>query len=229
MDRTKSIQEIEAICNYSFRNKNLLIQAFTHSSILNEDKDRICYERLEFLGDAVIDLIMSEVLFLSFPGENEGQLTEKRAKVVKGTTLAFLCQSLGLENYLELGDSLHLSEIKEEKFGDIIESLIGAIFLDGGYLEAKKTFLSFVDQILPIKIRSDKNPKNVLQEWCQKKHMEDRLEYITYHKEGKDNDPTFFVKVVLDDKVLGKGQGSSKKKAEQEAAQAAIEGYGIYG
>lgn len=217
----KKISEIRE----SFNNKALFDEALTHKSWVNENpKTRPSYERLEFLGDAVLELVISRELFEKYPGEDEGYLTALRSRLVNTANLAEVAKKLGV------GEGMFLSKGEETTGGrenlylleDSLEAIIGAIYLDQGILEAgafiKKNITPTLQKILSGPL---KHPKSRLQE------MAYTLEYGTpYYKvikeTGPDHDKNFEVEVRLEGKTWGKGQGKSKTLAEEEAAKVAL-------
>ena len=209
-----------------WKNKKYYEDAFTHTSYLNEHKakNRHDNERLEFLGDSVLQIWTADHLFRLKPELPEGTMTTYRAQLVCEKALAGYSRKIGLPEYLKLG-------IGEEKTGgrdrdsviaDAFEAVLGAIYLDAGYIAASQ----FLDRMIkPILETPEKtgviNYKSRLQEYVQSDRR-DNLVYRVVETEGTSNDPLFTVEAVLEDVVLGVGKGSSKKKVEQEAAKNAI-------
>ncbi len=219
--------DFERILGYKFKNKNLLTEALTHSSYANEHKDKkaVCNERLEFLGDAVLSVVVADYIFNNCPNLPEGELTKLRASLVCEKALF----KFGKE--IHLGDFLLLS--KGEKNGggaerasivsDAFEAVIAAIYLDGGMEPASKHILRFI--IPEIKNRSQKpfkDYKTTLQEIVQKNPGE-MISYRLVSETGPDHDKHFVFEVLLNSNVIGKGGGRSKKEAEQNAAREALE------
>jgi ribonuclease III len=213
----------------TFVNQDLLHTALTHRSALNESisSSPESNERLEFLGDAVLELATTEYLFKKFPNEPEGILTAYRSALVKTTTLAELAQELGL------GEKLYMSKGEEATGGrqntgllaDTMEAVLGALYLDQGY-ETVKEFLHaylFVkfDDIKEQKLYRD--AKSSLQEVVQAQGFEAPT-YEVVHESGPDHDKQFTVRVLVDNKEVGRGEGKSKQTAQQAAAQAALAG-----
>ena len=209
-----------------FADKNLLNQALTHKSWVNEHpKERESNERLEFLGDAILEFVISQELYLRFPDKEEGYLTALRANLVNTQNLANLAKNL------DLGDSIFLSKGEEDGGGrenpsllaDTVEAIIGALFLDSG-IGATQEFikLNLVSEI-PEKVGKPlKDPKSRLQESIQ---AEGPLtpKYKVIEESGPDHSKRFILEVVVGEKVLARGEGKSKSEAEQKAAQAALE------
>lgn len=216
--------ELEERIGYSFKNKNLLKTALTHSSYSNEKKVGHfgCNERLEFLGDAVLELTSSEFLFLNYKDMPEGELTKLRASIVCEPTLALCAREISLGDYLMLGKGENMTGGRKRPsvVSDAFEAVIGAIYLDGG-LEAAR---AFVYRFVMSDIETKKlfyDSKTILQEKVQQKyHIE-----VTYRldgEEGPDHDKRFFVSAMVEDRVIGAGEGRTKKAAEQEAAYDAL-------
>ena len=214
------MKQLEKNIGYHFRDKNLLRTAVTHSSYANENRGGLAYnERLEFLGDAVLQLITSEKLFKENPDMPEGRMSKQRAALVCEDALA------GYSHEINLGDFMLLGKGEEATGGrnrpsilaDAFEALIGAIFLDGGMDNAKR----FVRRFLDAAHTSLKDYKTLLQEIIQKNPGE-RLSYVVIGESGPDHDKVFNVEVHLNSNVIGKGTGKSKKQAEQAAAKEAL-------
>ncbi len=214
---------LEPISQHSFRDESLLQLAYTHSSCDRPTGDN---QRLEFLGDAVLDLIIAETLFEKFPQADEGALDRCRASIVNGKSLARVAASKGLGKYLEVGDAhrQHHAEPSHAMLEDALEALIGAVYLDGGIESARLTILHlFGYQIDAIELSSgSQNPKGKLQEWSQKHHRGEVPAYNELPAEGPDHDRRYNAAVFLGGKELGRGTGSSKKAAEAKAAKAAL-------
>ena len=214
------MKQLEKNIGYHFRDKNLLKAAVTHSSYANENRGGLAYnERLEFLGDAVLQLITSEKLFKENPDMPEGRMSKQRAALVCEDALA------GYSKEIQLGDFMLLGKGEEATGGrnrpsilaDAFEALIGAIFLYGGMDNAKR----FVRRFLDVAHTSLKDYKTLLQEIIQKNPGE-RLSYVVIGESGPDHDKVFNVEVHLNSNVIGKGTGKSKKQAEQAAAKEAL-------
>jgi ribonuclease-3 len=214
----------EPITQHSFRDDSLLKLALTHSSCDRPGGDN---QRLEFLGDAVLDLVIAETLYGRFPQADEGALDRGRAGIVNGKSLARLAAAQGLGKYLEVGDAhrQHHAEPSKAMLEDALEALIGAIYLDGGLEAARKSILHlFSDQIEAIELTTgSQNPKGKLQEWSQKHHDGEVPIYTELPAEGPDHDRRYRAAVLLGGQELGRGIGSSKKTAEANAAKAALQ------
>ena len=219
------MKELEKKIGYFFKNKDLLQIALTHSSCNNENKPcRKNNERLEFLGDSVISLVISEHLFRIFPHDSEGDLTKVRAAFVCDHSLAEFAKKIDLGKFLIMGKGEINSGGRERlsNLEDAFEALAGAIYLDRG-LEAAK---SFVLRFIPNKVDMKKidqlaDYKTRLQEIVQQNPKE-RVEYVLVQESGPDHDKVFEVELHLNSNVIGKGVGKSKKRAEQSAAKQAL-------
>ncbi len=203
-------------------------KALRHRSIVDNEKfDSFeTYERLEFLGDAVLDLIVTEILFEKFPTENEGFLTKLRAKIVRGDTLYHLAQKLDLNNYLEIGDRAAGQGIEFSKsvLSDVYESLIAAIYVTAGYEKAYQFVLNNIETLLNLNevVNHIDNYKSVLMEYSQSQKLK-LPKYTVLTEHGPGHNKTFHVAVFIENEKMGEGSGKSKKQAEQQAARAALE------
>ena len=218
------LKELEERISYEFKNKNLFTQALTHSSYANEhrlDHSR-CNERLEFLGDAVLELISSDFLYKKYSQIPEGELTKKRASLVCEPSLAYCARDFGLPQYLLLGKGEDMTggRNRDSIVSDATEALLGAIYLDGGFASAKEFVLKFILNDLENK-QLFYDSKTILQEIVQEKgtHL---VEYRLIKEEGPDHNKSFTVDVLVSGQTMGTGMGHTKKAAEQEAAYQAI-------
>lgn len=214
------LKELQDTIGYSFKNERLLSHALTHSSYANEkhwDKTR-CNERLEFLGDAVLELLSSEFLFKNYPSMPEGEMTKLRASLVCEPTLAFCAEAISLGDYLFLGKGEDLTGGRKRPsvVSDAMEAMIGAIYLDGGLANAKEFVLRFILNDIEHK-QLFYDSKTILQEIVQAE-FKDSLVYELLKEEGPDHNKTFEVCVKIGDRVIGHGVGRTKKAAEQVAA-----------
>lgn len=221
------IKDLENAIGYSFNNKELLENAITHSSYnMGKAAPVKDNERLEFLGDAFFDAIISEKLFKDVEDFHEGKLSKTRASVVCENSLAKIARELDLGKYIKLGHGEKVAggNKKESILADTMEAIIGAIYLDGGYNSAKEFVLKFfeaqIEEALSGKLFSDY--KSELQERIQEGGTKQILRYATTKEEGPEHDKTFYVDVILEGNVIGSGIGKSKKKAEQQAAREAL-------
>ena len=208
------VKQLEQSIGYCFSDKLLLRQALSHSSYANEHKAEGAgdNERLEFLGDSVLEVVSSEFLYLTFPDMPEGKLTKLRASLVCEATLAFCAREFGLPEYLLLGKGEEQTggRGRDSIVSDALEALIGAIFLDGGLDEAK----SFIKRFILTDFEHKKmftDSKTILQEIIQRDYKNSDVSYIPAGESGPDHDKHFTVALVLDGEELGRGIGSTKK------------------
>ena len=220
------IKDLEVAIGYRFRNISLLQNALTHSSYANErwHNSLLCNERLEFLGDSILGMLVAEYLFRSFPDRPEGELTRMRADMVCEKTLAAAANRIGLGGHLLLGHGEEQGggRARASILADAMESVIAACFLDGGMDAALKVVQQFILVEVPVKKMHNADYKTALQELVQQKKNQ-VLSYVLVGESGPDHDKHFDVEVKLNGNVVGSGSGSSKKRAEQMAAKAAIE------
>jgi ribonuclease-3 len=217
------MKELEKIIGYEFKNKDLLIRAFTHSSYANEF-DLENYERLEFLGDSILGMIVSEYIFLKFPELPEGKLTKIRSFLVCEKTLKSFSKKINAGNFLLLsrGEDRNGGRKRNSILADIFESLVAAVFLDGGIEPAKKLVLSFISEQLNYLDKYMFDYKSEIQELNQS--LENgTLNYVLVNEIGPDHNKKFTVELKINGKSLGKGTASSKKESEQLAAKDALE------
>lgn len=222
----ESLDNFEKVIGYKFRNRKLLSQALSHSSYANEKKrPGGSNERLEFLGDSVLSIVVSSYLYENLTNVAEGELTKLRASLVCEKSLHKFAQQIELGKYLLLGKGEENTGGRERPsiLADAFEAVIAAIYIDGGLEAAAKHILRF----LPEDIEHQKKPafndfKTILQEVVQK-NPEEKVEYILVSEEGPDHNKSFVVEVFLNSNVIGKGRGKSKKEAEQMAAREALE------
>lgn len=220
------INELESSIGYRFKNITLLQNALAHSSYANErwhDSLR-SNERLEFLGDSILGMVVAEYLYRNFPDRPEGDLTRMRADMVCERSLAVIAERIDLGNHLLLGNGEETSggRTRDSILADAVESVIAACFLDGGMEPARKFIHSFVLTEIPLRKLRNADYKTALQELVQQKKNQ-ILSYELVEESGPDHDKHFVSQVSLNGAVVGTGEGRSKKKAEQDAAHAAIE------
>ena len=219
------IKDLEAALGYKFQNITLLQNALTHSSYANErwHNSLLSNERLEFLGDSILGMVVADYLYKHFPDRPEGELTRMRADMVCETSLAEIANRLDLGKHLLLGHG-------EERFGgrnrasilaDAVESVIAASFLDGGMAAAAGIIDRFVLCDVPVSKLHNMDYKTTLQELVQQKRNQN-LCYRLVGEAGPDHDKKVTAQVLLNDRIIGEGIGSSKKRAEQDAARAAL-------
>lgn len=222
------VERLQKTMGLHFRDQSLLQEALVHRSFLNENPDVVLpsNERLEFLGDALLDFIVGEYLYELYPEMDEGRLTSLRAALIREKTLARFSRGI------QLGDYLYLSRGEEESGGrlragllaDAFEALVAAIYLDGGLEAVREFVMRFIEpettRILEGGLERDH--KSRLQEWAQAEFRVTPV-YRTVMERGPDHAKEFTVEVVIGDKVYGRGKGRSKQAAEQEAAEQALE------
>ena len=225
----KQIDNLDSLQNslaYSFQDISLLRQAMTHRSYVNEHpgSELIHNERLEFLGDAVLNLTLSDMLLKKLPDLPEGSLSKIRAGLVNERKLAALSFQLGLGAYLLMGKGEEMTGGREKPslLADTFEAVLGAIYLDGGFKSAS----SFVDRLFQSQLDDDGNlstedNKTLLQEYCQGKLKTIPI-YTVFREEGPDHKKIFFVEVTIQDQVISRGRGKTKKEAQQRAAEKAL-------
>lgn len=228
---SEALKNLEEKLGYKFINKSLLNRALTHKSFVNELKKAFepieHNEKLEFLGDAVLDLMIGEFLFERFPLDTEGGLSKKRASIVNEEVLSDLAVEMGLNKILQLGKGEILTggAMKPRLLASSLEALVGAIYLDGGFEVAKKfirkAFLPICDKVCGEE-DYEKDYKTRLQELVQKSTKE-TPRYEMLAEEGPPHDREFLVCIKVKDEVLAQGRGRSKKSAEQMAAKSALD------
>ena len=220
------IKDLETAIGYRFQNISLLQNALTHSSYANErwHNSLLSNERLEFLGDSVLGMLVAEYLYHNFPNRPEGELTRMRADMVCEQTLAAAANRIGLGSHLLLGHGEEQGGGRNRNsiLADAMESVIAACFLDGGMEAALKVVQQFILVEVPVTKLHNVDYKTKLQELVQQKKNQ-VLSYKLVGQSGPDHDKKFDVEVSLNGTVVGSGSGSSKKRAEQMAAQAALE------
>jgi ribonuclease-3 len=223
----KKPDDLTAILDYSFKNEELLSQAFRHPSYVYEKDDPGVSDnqRLEFLGDAVINLAISHLLMESFPEMKEGDLSKYRASLVSESGLHFIARELELGHYLLLGKGEERTNGRKKPsiLTDALEALIGAIYLDGGFTDVLRVIEGIFSPLLNrIGLGGSINDfKTELQEYSQEA-FQSTPEYRLEKETGPDHNKTFYVAVYLKGNVLGRGEGKSKKEAEQRAAKEAL-------
>lgn len=218
--------ELEKRLNYSFKNRSLLEHALTHSSYANEVRGGITSnERLEFLGDSVLSIIVSEHIYRCFPKMPEGELTRLRASLVCEKSLCGFSRELKIGEYLKLGKGEDKGGGRERDsiLADAFEAVLAAIYLDGGMQPARQHVLNFVlRELSEHDDEAFKDYKTALQEIIQR-NPEETVAYFLTGESGPDHNKIFEVEVRLNSNVIGKGKGKSKKQAEQMAAKKALE------
>ena len=221
---SQKLKELEKKIGYTFQDLEILKQAMMHSSYINEKHlpKYKCNERLEFLGDAVLELVSSEFLFYEDQTRPEGELTKARASMVCEPALAFCAREIDLGQYLLLGKGEDATggRKRESVTSDAMEALIGAIYIDGGFANAKEFIKKFILNDLENK-KLFFDSKTILQEIVQA-HFKEEISYRMIGEEGPDHDKSFHAAVLIGEKEYGTGTGRTKKAAEQEAAYQSI-------
>ena len=220
------LKDLEVVIGYHFHNISLLQNALTHSSYANErwHNSLLSNERLEFLGDSVLGMLVAEYLYRNFPNRPEGELTRMRADMVCEQTLAAAAERIGLGTHLLLGHGEEQGggRTRSSILADAMESVIAACFLDGGIEAALLIIRQFIFVEVPVTKLHNADYKTKLQELVQQKKNQ-VLTYTLIGESGPDHDKHFAVEVCLNGTVVGTGSGSSKKRAEQDAARVALE------
>lgn len=227
-ERKIDIESLERDLGYVFNKKDFLITALTHSSYANENKLGIINsnERLEFLGDAVLNLILSQYLYKKYPHYPEGELTKIRAQVVCESSLSYVSRKIKVGEYLLLGKGEEATggRNRDSILADTAEAIIGAVYMDSDFEETNNHLLNkFEENIVKAVANGDlfSDYKTELQEKYQRK-SNGNIEYKIFKEEGPEHDKLFFINVILNNKILGKGKGRNKKEAEQMAAKEAL-------
>ncbi len=219
------IKDLEQAIGYQFQNVTLLQNALTHSSYANErwHNGLMSNERLEFLGDSILGMVVAEYLYRNFPDRPEGELTRMRADMVCESSLARVAEQIELGKHLMLGhgEEQNGGRNRMSILADAVESILAASFLDGGMEAARGIIERFILSDVPVKKLHNADYKTMLQELVQRKKNQ-HLTYELVEESGPDHDKKFTVQVSLNEKVVGTGTGSSKKRAEQDAAHIAI-------
>lgn len=221
----EQLKELEEKISYHFQDKHLLAQALTHSSYANEHRldHNHCNERLEFLGDAVLEIVTSDFLYHKYTEKPEGDLTKIRASIVCEPTLAYCAEAINLGSYLFLGKGEDATggRNRNSVVSDAMEAVIGAIYLDGGFANAKE----FVNRFILNDIENKKlfyDSKTILQEIVQSSFKGQPMSYHLVREEGPDHDKTFVMQLFIGDRGFEEGSGRTKKSAEQQAAYRTI-------
>ena len=218
------ISKFEETIGYTFKNKELIIQAFTHSSFVNEQRinKKPDYERLEFLGDAVLEMISSAYLYKTYPDKKEGEMSKIRASLVCEPALAYDAETLNIKEYMQLGKGEEATggRNKESIIADMMEAVIGALFLDGG-IEQSKRFIDTYVLTNADSMQMFADSKSILQETAQGQNL-GQIRYEICGESGPEHDKIFKTRVYVGEKIFGEGTGKTKKAAEQKAAYEAL-------
>lgn len=230
-ERQKKLESLEKKVNYSFKDKGLMNMALTHTSYVKGDGRASEHnERLEFLGDAVLELCVSEYLYNRFSEYNEGDMTRLRAQTVCEGALFDVAKGLDLGSVLLLGRGEDHSGGREKPsiLSDAVEALIGALYIDGGMDTARRFIMSFIGAAVQSAVSGGphKDYKTMLQEYVQKRHM-GQIAYVLTGSSGPDHNKIFAMDVSIAGTVVGSGEGKTKQEAGQQAAKAALIEIGI--
>ena len=223
----ENIEVLERVLGYSFKDKSILQQSLTHKSYANENKQKAYSynERMEFLGDAVLELVVCEYLYHTYPDSSEAELTKIKSYAVKESTLAQVARTIGLGNFLYLGKGEETTGGREKPsiLADAYEAVVAAIYFDGGFERAKKFILTSLEKHIHqiVKQKLVYNYKTEVQELVQT-YFGVLPKYEFHGEEGPDHNKTFNVTLYINDKIFGTGRGKSKKEATQMAAAEAL-------
>lgn len=228
-DLLQSIPEIESKIGYTFRNRELIALAFIHRSYINENRAITAHnERLEFLGDSILGLLIADFLYKNLPDIPEGELSHLRSRLVEAISCVYYIQKLDLGKYLLLGKGERMNDGRgrDSILADLFEAVIGAIYVDGDLQAASNFFFShFNDDVAAILKTPDRNWKAILQDFCQRKYQQPPI-YKVIEESGPDHSKMFKISVFVNDQPAGHGEGSSKKEAQQSAAEDALKNFG---
>jgi ribonuclease-3 len=218
----KNHDKLQNIIEYEFNNLEVLVVALTHKSYLSDFGTQSCNnnERMEFLGDSILSMVVAEALYIRYSLESEGKLSQLKAQIISATNLSAWAKKIDLGNYVFLGKSGNTIEARQREslLCDVFEALVGAIYLDGGFENVKKFILKFLDHQKEVLIT---DYKSRLQEIVQSVYK-DIPEYKILKEFGPDHSKRFKAVVYINNKLFGAGVGSSKKEAHQSAAKKAI-------
>lgn len=223
----EQIKGVERALDYTFNNKSLLVKGLTHPSYLLHSREQINNnQRLEFLGDAVIQLVLTETLYFKFPNEREGQLTKTRSGYARGDYMAQIARRLGLNEFILLKKRDRETGVaeKDSALGDVFESIVGAVYLDSDWPTARDLILKLYDNLdeSPVEEGVISNPKGHLQELIQPEFGNNALRYETTAEEGNPHNRLFEITIFCNEDKLGVGKGLTKKEAAESAALEAI-------
>ena len=216
--------DIEKIINYTFKDKKLLDIAITHSSYAHENNIDYYNERIEYLGDAVLELIASEFIYKNYPDLAEGEMTKARAYSVCEESLAELANNYGFSDFLKVGkcEAKKEGKYRSSILADAVEAIIGAIFLDGNLEKARSFIISHISKQVEICVKDgNKDYKTKLQEKLQV-NGDVKIEYKICGSKGPEHNKIFIAEVYCNNKFMGRGEGKNKKEAEMEAAKEAL-------
>ncbi len=222
----------EKTLGYTFRNRDLLVRALTHASAVAERGDRhpaATYQRLEFLGDRVLGLVVSDMLITAYPDATEGELARRLARLVSGETCADVAMEMGLDAFVRLGGSLARKRSGKATgvLADVCESVIGALYRDGGLEAARPVIERYWRDRMIAMSGPLRDAKTELQEWAHRSGLA-TPQYRELSRSGPDHAPVFEIEVVIDDRPAAVGSGRSKREAEQAAAEAMLRRDGVW-
>jgi ribonuclease-3 len=217
---------LEQIVGYKFNDRSLLLEALTHPSFDTSKSGNRNNQRMEFLGDSILGCVLANWLFKQFPDLTEGELSKRKSLLARGYNLATVARKINLQDYLIIGKSEQISKgnLRQSVLEDAFEALIGAIFLDSDYLTAEKAILRWQDLFISA-IRdtgSEFNPKGKLQEFLQSQPDCPKVSYRLVKQSGPDHQKRFQIEVRVNGETISTGEGPSKKKAEEQAAESAL-------
>lgn len=214
-----SLETLQTQIGYNFKNAELLQTAMTHCSVTAIGQTETNYERLEFLGDRVLGLVMAELLYKRYPEENEGDLAKRHAALVQGKTLAKVAEkiSLGAAMILSENERAAGGAENEHMLADGMEALLGAIYLDGGLSECRHLITNLWDDLLDVMVEPPQDPKTALQEWAQARSLPLPV-YEIIDRSGPDHAPLFTIQVIVEGFDAAQAQGNSRRIAEKQAA-----------
>lgn len=220
------LESLQARLGYTFRDPALFARALTHRSFTAENPEAESNQRLEFLGDAVLQILLADALFKLLPIDREGVLSKRRALLVNQLFLAGLAREIGLEACLQFAEGEEKSGGRQRPSaqGDAFEALVGAIYLDSDFATVQRVIMNLYGD-LPARLASTEatdNPKGRLQELVQPLHGNHAVRYAVAATEGEDHARSYEIEVFLNDRLLGRGRGTSKKLAEEAAAREAL-------
>lgn len=220
------LDEFQQKISYKFKNSSLLALALTHSSFHEHDKTKPTNQRLEFLGDSVLSLILTTELYNQFPDADEGQLTQFRASLIRGESLAEIAEHIGLPDFIYLSKAERNSNghLRSSTLEDATEALIGAIYVDGGLATVREIVLNWVESLWGKldQNMTHHNPKGQVQEWVQQNLPNSKIKYKIINESGPDHAKNFEAEIFVGNDSCGRGSGSSKKAAESNAAKVAL-------
>ncbi len=222
----------EKTLGYKFRNRDLLVRALTHASALAERGNHdpaATYQRLEFLGDRVLGLVVSDMLITAYPHATEGELARRLARLVSGETCADVAMEMGLDAFVRLGGSLARKRSGKATgvLADVCESVIGALYRDGGLEAARPVIERYWRDRMIAMSGPLRDAKTELQEWAHRSGLA-TPQYRELSRSGPDHAPVFEIEVVIDDRPAAVGSGRSKREAEQAAAEAMLRRDGVW-